>query len=620
MANMDDFLDVIKSLDNKVLMLKDTSTASNSLLQELVGINKSTLQTSKESIKDARRAASLGKSGGGLLQGVGGVMSGAGGALSGAGNLVSGVGTGIGGILGGAGKGIGLAGLGIGAAALGLSTVMDKLDPDAIKSGVETLLSIGEGYDSNVEFLMAGGSLGLALAGIGAGLAVFSVGQFAQGLAQFVTDDNWAQTVKDNVGTLLSIGESSSFGTVGVLVKGGALGLALTGLGAGLAVFSVGQAATGLAQFVTGDGWAQEVHDSVETLLSISELPGASWSGVGTFIGTMGGLAVGLAAFALGKGAEGVAEVGQEGLTYFTGQAGFAKRVKSEVETLLSITQLEGVGADTAGFVGIMGGIALGLAAFAYGKGIEGGATAIQGALSYFTGEEPFADRIYNEVSTLLSITSLANEGQATSFVSAMSQISAGLLAFGAGELVGTLASAGASIVKFFTGAESPFDQIRTIADNADELTMGADALDRLSASLANIGRLQFDGSNLNLREFANDLKNSVPIIEAAIMGEQGGLFFGTEIKGLASAEIDYQGAIRNINMLKGSIIGAPISAERSTAIAEGSSRMSSAMINNIAPTQMNSGGNVSNSGNSNTTIVNNSVDAYRSLDPALAR
>ena len=66
--------------------------------------------------------------------------------------------------------------------------------------------------------------------------------------------------------------------------------------------------------------------------------------------------------------------------------------------------------------------------------------------------------------------------------------------------------------------------------------------------------------------------------------------------------------------------LDSPTAANKINAIAEGSSRMASAMINNIAPTQISNGGNMSNSNNSNTTIVNNSVDAYRSLDPALAR
>jgi hypothetical protein len=76
------------------------------------------------------------------------------------------------------------------------------------------------------------------------------------------------------------------------------------------------------------------VKSEVKTLLEIPDLPNATLAGVTGFIGVMGGLALGLAAFALGKGVEGTVEVGQEALSFFTGQTGFAERVKSEVETL----------------------------------------------------------------------------------------------------------------------------------------------------------------------------------------------------------------------------------------------------------------------------------------------
>jgi hypothetical protein len=56
-------------------------------------------------------------------------------------------------------------------------------------------------------------------------------------------------------------------------------------------------------------------------LLEIPDLPNAGLGGAATFITTMGGLAIGLAAFALGKGAEGIVSVGTEGLEAFTGEA-----------------------------------------------------------------------------------------------------------------------------------------------------------------------------------------------------------------------------------------------------------------------------------------------------------
>jgi hypothetical protein len=653
---------------------------------------------SKEQASDSMRAERLSSESSTVSAGgLGSTISGIGGGIGGA---VSGIGGGIGGLLGGAGKGIGFAGLGIGAAFLGLSTILDQFDADAVKESVETLLTIGEGYESRTEFLKEGGTLGLALAGIGAGLAIFSVGQAAQGLAQFGTDDDWAQKVKDNVETLLSISELSQFGSAGVLFEGGTLGSALAGLGVGLAIFSVGQAAQGLAQFVTDDGWAQNVKDNVETLLSIgdsgffgsagvlvkggtltaamtglgiglavfsvgqaaqglaqfvtdddwaqnvkdnietllsigtlnfwdtaglvatmaglgagltafaigkgveggaegaqealekfsgdkdfaqrvkdevetllsiSELPGVSWGGIGTFIGVMGGIAAGLAAFALGKGVEGAAEVGQEGLSYFTDQNGFATRVKGEVETLLSIAQLPGVSADTTQFVKTMGGIGLGLAAFALGKGVEGGTEAGQQALSYFTDQEDFATRIKNQVITLLSITELTSPGDAEDFGNALGSIGGALAKFGAGNFVGTLADAGASIVSFFTGAESPFQQIRAIAADAENLTQAATAIDSLNTSLVKLGQLNFDGGNLNLKAFAEDLKESVPIIEAAIMGQEGGYLFGETIQGLASPNVNYDQAIKNINMLREALgYDVRTSAINSAAVASG--------------------------------------------------
>jgi len=64
-----------------------------------------------------------------------------------------------------------------------------------------------------------------------------------------------------------------------------------------------------------------------------------------------------------------------------------------------------------------------------------------------------------------------------------------------------------------------------------------------------------------------------------------------------------------------------PRAANRIEQLVSGSSQMSkSAMMMNVSPTTINRGGTVSNSNNSNTTIINNTVDPYRSLDPSLPR
>jgi hypothetical protein len=615
MATLDDLKIVLDSINtnisgasvvlSNILTSQEASSASQERLERLRGADRSSAGD-----RTVRGSGLIG----GTLSGAGSLASGTGGLLGGAGDL-----------LGGLGKGVGFAGAGIGAALFGLSSVIDQLpNGQEIKDNVETLLTIGEGYESRLDFFLDGGTLALMLGGLGIGLAAFAVGSGATAGVQYAIEkfemNGWPETVKENVLTLLSIGNDLALGNLQLLLEGGAVSLALTGLGVGLAAFAVGSGAqaavdyfsegsdwatnvktnvetllsigqdktlgalevlfegvgvsaalaglgVGLVAFSAGqgvtaavdyfseNGWAENVKDSVETLLSISDLEGVGRDTAG-FIGVMGGLAAGLTLFALGKGVDTTIEGYDQALNYFTGEDNFADRIYNQVETLLRIPQLEGIGADTSKFIGVMGGLALGLAAFALGKGVEGLTEGGQEALSYFTSEEPFADRIYNQVSTLLSITDLADEGKAVQFVTAMAQISTGLAAFGAGEFVGSLAAAGASILNFFSGAESPFEQVRQIYQNSEQLEQGANALNSLTSSLEKIGQLQFDGSRLRLRQMAEDLKEAVPIIEAAIMGQAGGIIFGTEIKGLASPEVDYESAVRNIVMLRQALSG----------------------------------------------------------------
>jgi hypothetical protein len=613
MATLADLENVLKSIEVGL----DTQTSS---IMQLVDIQENSFDEQKrvQQLSKASRTISEPGAISKTASGISTLATGGGNLLGGAGNL-----------LGGIGRGVGFAGAGIGAALFGLSSVIDQLpDGQEIKDNVETLLTIGKGYESRLDFFMDGGTLAVMLTGLGIGLAGFAIGTGATAGVQYAIEKfevgDWAEKVKENVLTLLSIGDDLTLGNLQLLGEGAAIATALTGLGIGLAAFAIGSGAQaavdyfsqgsnwaenvktnvntllsigddktlgalqvlgegagvslaltglgiGLTAFATGQGiqnavdyfsdedWAQGVKDSVETLLSISNLEGIGMDTAG-FVGVMGGLAAGITLFALGKGVDTTIEGYDQALNYFTGEDNFADRIYNQVSTLLQIPQLEGIGADTAKFIGTMGGLALGLAAFALGKGVEGLSEGSQEALNYFTGQEPFADRIYNEVSTLLSITDLADEGRATAFVSSMAQIATGLAAFGAGELVGSLAAATSSILNFFSGSESPFEQIRQIYQNSEQLEQGANALNSLTTSLEKIGELQFDGSRLRLKQMANDLKDAVPIIEAAIMGTTGGLIFGTTIKGLASPEIDYDTAIGNITRLRQSLSADPFS------------------------------------------------------------
>lgn len=744
MATTADMMPVFHSIEAELKKQTDALTAF--------------VQGQEEATKDAKRAANLAR-GSAASSAKGSGSKTGGGVLSGTGDVLGG----IGGLIGGVGKGVGFAGLGIGAALLGFSQVMDQFDPDKVKEGVETLLSIGEGYESNVEFLKEGGSLGIALTGIGAGLAIFSVGQGANALVNWLDQrENWTQDVKDDVETLLSIPDLpgadganvaaftltlsslglalAAFGigqtataagtaiqkfignedwpgeiksnvetlleipdlknaTLGNLVAFPAimasLGLGLiafsagqataglasiptvatdsfakfagvdggenwagnvrdnveklleipalenatfkntaafpaimAAIGLGLIAFSAGQATAGLASIPTtatdsfnrftgqteaGENWAEMIRKNVETLLLIPNMPGVGADTV-KFTAVMAGIGAGLTAFAFGKVVEGGATALNEGVTYFTTKENldFADRIKSEVETLLEIPNLPGVGADTAKFATVMGGIAVGLTAFSAGKLVEGGATAVQGMIDFFTGQDKgFAVRIKEEVTTLLSITNGQTDDGST-FSTAMGNIATGLLKFTGGEFGASLLNIGSNILGFLSGGESPIQKVMSIADSADQLDKGANALGSIADNLAKFKAIDFDGRKFNIRGFADDLKEAVPIIEGALMGQEAGLIFGNKVFGLGSEimEPQYAQAATNIGILR-TALGMGVGQQ--TGALQGAEATGNAS-QFIAPT-------TNNIDNSVTNVTNNyytSTGTAPSLDPAL--
>ena len=245
---------------------------------------------------------------------------------------------------------------------------------------------------------------------------------------------------------------------------------------------------------------------------------------------------------------------------YFVdGEGSWAQTVKDNVKTLLSIADLPNIGYDTAKFVLTMGGLSAGLLAFT----TAGGVSSIMDALSDFIapgeGRQNWAENIKNKAETLLSLVKDAPASQnARKFSAAMGSIAKGLLKFAGADFVGGITNAISAIVKFFTGTDTPFDQIMKIAKNADPLEKGAIAVDSLTVSLDKLGKLKFDGRRINMKAFALDLADSIKVIETAI---EGGTFDaswlpfdGKTIKGLNSPEIDYATAIRNIENLRAAL------------------------------------------------------------------
>ena len=204
------------------------------------------------------------------------------------------------------GIGFGLAAMSIGT---GVAAAVDKFSgPDfvtKIKDNVETLLSIadipGMGGDA--------AAVATTLTGLGVGLAAFGIGKSLDGVGTAITsfsEGNFADGIKKEVETLLSIDTASAKDTAGLVATMAGLGLGL----AAFAIGKAGSGAADALTTFQGGNFAQDIKDEVETLLSINNLPGAAFGEGGTakFIATMSGLALGLVAFSIGKAGAGVAD------------------------------------------------------------------------------------------------------------------------------------------------------------------------------------------------------------------------------------------------------------------------------------------------------------------------
>ena len=255
----------------------------------------------------------------------------------------------------------------------------------------------------------------------------------------------------------------------------------------------------------------------------------------------------GLVAFSAGQVASGAADA----ITKF-GEGDWAQKIVDNVETLLLIPSLPGVDpGNVAAFGATMLGIGAGLIAFSLGKGADGAASAIQ----QFSGDN-FGERIKTEVTSILSVLGDPNVSiaKAEEFSTVMGSISAGLLKFSGGKLVSALTDAAGAVLNFFSGSESPVTQMLNLAKHEKGLHSASAAIDKLTVSLAKVSQLSFDGSKMKIKQFAQDLVESVPVIEAAIMGGEIDNWgpWNTSFKGLSNPSIDYDTAIKRIRELRG--------------------------------------------------------------------
>ena len=323
---------------------------------------------------------------------------------------------------------------------------------ESIKQNVEKLLSIANLIKNDMTTKMI--ALPLTLGLLGAGLTSFSAGSgVSAAVNYFSSDSDFAKNIKEKVVTLLSIANHLKNDMATKMI---ALPLTLGLLGAGLAVFSTG-AAVGAAVdlFSGGSNWAENIKQSVITLLSISDSLGGAASFIGgsaVFLPAMTGIAAGLAVFGIGSAAGGILQGISDGLAFFTSGQDSASLIKSRVLTLLSISESLGGAADFIGksavFLTAMTGIAAGLAVFGIGAGAAGILQGLSDGLAFFTDSTDSAELIKSRVGTLMSILddfggAGALIGKSVVFLTAMTTLAAGLAVFGVGNAVNTVLSGG---------------------------------------------------------------------------------------------------------------------------------------------------------------------------------
>lgn len=448
-----------------------------------------------QSTKDTAKAAASGAVAGGkgLLDSMGKMLKGG---LIGGGALLAGAGL----LAGGAGM---------------LIDSLNDMDAEAIKEKVKTLLSIKDDVGGAGNFFLQGGAFLAAMTGIGLGLAVFSVGStvagMSQGLLDYFGQGNFAEGIKQNVITLMSISGELG-GALSFIGESAAFLLAMTGIAGGLAVFGLGSAVGGISSALdlfTGGSFADGIKTNVLTLLSISDAMG----GVGAFLGesatfllAMTGIGAGLAVFGAGSAIAGIASA----MELFQSGA-FAENIKTNVLTLLSIgTALDekGLGFLQEGgkFFLAMTGIGAGLAAFGIGS-----------ILNSFTADD-FGKKVKTNVLDLLSIPDEIEgdiELKASKVNNAMGHLSAGLTKFSAGSFVSALANAATGILNFFTGGESPIDEMLKLAEKDQEIGNTERNITRMVTALERFSALNLTGPTIDFSGLLSGIARAIPMIQA---------------------------------------------------------------------------------------------------------
>lgn len=193
-------------------------------------------------------------------------------------------------IMSGLGAGLAIFGVGSAVAGLS-DALLNFTNPDwagSIVDNVTTLLSINNLAGDSVVATAA--TFLTIMTSLGAGLAVFGVGAGVAGLGMALADftsPGWATTIKDNAKTMLEIGSLPLGNAAGFIANMTSLGVGLAVFGVGAAAGGLGMA---LVNF-TNPEWAQSIVDNVTTLIGIADIPMSDTAAfVATMTGLAAGL------------------------------------------------------------------------------------------------------------------------------------------------------------------------------------------------------------------------------------------------------------------------------------------------------------------------------------------
>jgi len=471
----------------------------------------------------------------------------------------------------------------VGAISLAITTFLN-LDFEEFKKNILTLLSLKDDLGGYLETFGKTGAFVVIMGGIGLGLAAVGIGSAVGAgggkLAEWL-QPGWTKVVKENVRQLLSIATLIDDSMEETLKQGGTFFVVMTGVAAGLAAFGIGAFISGgggaFADWVSGEDWAKKIRQNVAELLGIVDDVAGNATGYeritkggeesSTFAIIMAGIGAGLVAFGVGAFVGG----GAEGFAEWTSGNDWAKKIRQNVGELLGIiddisgkeatyekmfrdAQIEG-----GTFATIMSGIGAGLAAFGAGAFVSGAGLGF----SDWAGGDNWAEKIRDNAAYLISIPdTLVKDGEsavvkASQFMVIMERLGTGLSVFAGKQFGAALKQAGADVVNFLRGDESPVEAIIGLGDNIDKLDKTATALEKIGNALQKLALFNFAGGGSGIYDMTRDLMNVLPVLEVLVNGGTipgtEGLIFraGTKVKGLASPDILYDEALANVNKIR---------------------------------------------------------------------